>query len=229
MATSDNPPFKTAEAEVQSHSASLRRELGIADLVLAQILIIIVPEFYGTAVKAGSAHVVLWLLAILLFFIPHALVVAHLNRLMPLEGGLYEWARLGFSDRVGFLTAWNIWLLQTVQVSQIALVTTTYISYAAPRAAWIATNRTALVAASVVLIALMMLIARLGLGIGKWFSNAGSVVTVFHSDRADPLAVFPRLARASTRVSPAPAGLAADDLVELQHLQQNDLRGVVGL
>jgi len=179
VATSDNPPFKTAEAEVQSHSASLRRELGIADLVLAQILIIIVPEFYGTAVKAGSAHVVLWLLAILLFFIPHALVVAHLNRLMPLEGGLYEWARLGFSDRVGFLTAWNIWLLQTVQVSQIALVTTTYISYAAPRAAWIATSQLALVAASVVLIALMMLIARLGLGIGKWFSNAGSVVTVF--------------------------------------------------
>ena len=177
MATSDNPPFKTAEAEVQAHSASLRRELGIADLVLAQILIIIVPEFYGTAVKAGNAHVVLWLLAILLFFIPHALVVAHLNRLMPLEGGLYEWARLGFSDRVGFLTAWNIWLLQTVQVSQIALVTTTYISYAAPRAAWIATSQLALVAASVVLIALMMLIARLGLGIGKWFSNAGSVVT----------------------------------------------------
>ena len=177
--TSPHNPLEKAEAEVQSHSASLRRELGIADLVFAQILIIIVPEFYGTAVKAGNAHVVLWLLAILLFFIPHAFVVAHLNRLMPLEGGLYEWARLGFSDRVGFLTAWNMWLLQTVQVSQIALVTTTYISYAAPSAAWIATSRPALVAASVVLFALMMLIARLGLGIGKWFSNAGSMVTVF--------------------------------------------------
>ena len=103
----------------------------------------------------------------------------HLNRLMPLEGGLYEWARLGFSDRVGFLTAWNIWLLQTVQVSQIALVTTTYISYAVPRAAWIATSQPALVATSVVLIAVMMLIARLGLGVGKWLSNAGSIVTVF--------------------------------------------------
>jgi amino acid transporter len=177
--TEPHNPLEKAEAAVQSHSASLRRELGIADLVFAQILIIIVPEFYGTAVKAGNAHVVLWLLAILLFFIPHAFVVAYLNRLMPLEGGLYEWARLGFSDRVGFLTAWNMWLLQTVQVSQIALVTTTYISYAAPRAAWIATSRPALVAASVGLFALMMLIARLGLGIGKWFSNAGSAVTVF--------------------------------------------------
>src|SRR5271165_5249620 len=174
-----NPSLQAAESEVRAHSASLRRELGIADLVLAQILIIIVPEFYGTAVKAGSAHVVLWILAILLFFIPHAFVVAHLNRLMPLEGGLYEWARLGFSDRVGFLTAWNMWLLQTVQVSQIALVATTYISYAAPSAAWIATSQPMLIAVSVALIALMMMVARLGLGVGRWVSNVGSIFTVF--------------------------------------------------
>jgi len=174
-----NPSLQSAEAEIQAHSAVLRRELGIADLILAQIIIIIVPEFFGTAVKAGSSHVVLWLLAIGLFFIPHALVVAHLNRLMPLEGGLYEWARLAFSDRAGFLVAWNIWLLQTVQVSQIALVTTTYISYAAPRAAWIATSQPVLIFASIALIALMMLIARLGLGVGKWVSNVGSIFTVF--------------------------------------------------
>jgi amino acid transporter len=178
VATTENPSLTTAEAQVKAHSASLRRELGIADLVLAQILIIMVPEFYGTAVKAGNSHVVLWLLAIVLFFIPHAFVVAHLNRLMPLEGGLYEWARLAFSDRVGFLVAWNIWLMQTVQVSQIALVTTTYISYAAPRAAWIATSQPALLIASVLLIGLMMLIARLGLGVGKWLSNTGSIFTV---------------------------------------------------
>jgi amino acid transporter len=157
----------------------LRRELGIADLALAQILIIIVPEFFGTAVKAGNAHVVLWLVAIVLFFIPHAYVVAHLNRLMPLEGGLYEWARLAFSDRVGFLTAWNLWLLQTIQVSQIALVTTTYLSYALPRTAWIATSPAAVVAASVGLIATIMLISLLGLSMGKWVSNVGSIFTVF--------------------------------------------------
>jgi amino acid transporter len=179
VSTSENPALRNATAEVQSHSSALRRELGIADLALAQILIIIVPEFFGTAVKAGNAHVVLWLVAIVLFFIPHAYVVAHLNRLMPLEGGLYEWARLAFSDRVGFLTAWNLWLLQTIQVSQIALVTTTYLSYALPRAAWIANSPAAVVAASVGLIAMMMLISLLGLSIGKWVSNVGSIFTIF--------------------------------------------------
>lgn len=168
-----------AQTEVQSHCAALRRELGIFDIALAQILIIIVPEFFGTAVKAGPSHVVLWMLAIVLFFIPHAYVVAHLNRLMPLEGGLYEWARLGFGDRVGFITAWNMWVMQTIQVSQIALVTTTYLSYALPGSAWIATSPSAVITASIALIAMMMLIARFGLGVGKWVSNVGSIFTVF--------------------------------------------------
>jgi amino acid transporter len=178
LSTIDNPSLRAAGAEVQAHSALLRRELGVRDLILAQILIVIVPEFYGTAVKAGSAHVVLWLLAILLFFIPHALVVAHLNRLMPLEGGLYEWARLAFGDRVGFLVAWNMWLNTTAQVSQVALVATTYISYAFPGAAWVASDRRILIGTSIALIAIMMLVARLGLSIGKWVSNAGGIITV---------------------------------------------------
>jgi amino acid transporter len=179
LAIADNMRVHSAETAVVSGSASLRRELGIVDLALAQVLILIVPEFFGTAVKAGSSHVVLWIVAIVLFFIPHAFVVAHLNRLIPLEGGLYEWARIGFSDRVGFLAAWNIWLLQTIQVSQIGLVTTTYISYAAPRAAWIASNPPVLVIASIVLITLMMLFARFGLRVGKWVSNTGSIFTIF--------------------------------------------------
>jgi glutamate:GABA antiporter len=165
--------------ELQPQSKALRRELGIADLALAQILIVIVPEFYGTAVKAGPSHVVLWLAAILLFFVPQALVVAHLNRLMPLEGGLYEWARLAFGDRTGFLVAWNMWLNSTVQVSQIALVTTTYIAYALGSSGeWIATNPGLIVAFSVCLIAGMMLVARLGLSVGKWVSNAGAMFTI---------------------------------------------------
>jgi amino acid transporter len=178
MSSNPNNPPSPSEA-VQRQNKVLRRELGIADLAFAQILIVIVPEFFGTAVKAGSAHVVLWLLAILLFFVPQAMVVAHLNRLMPLEGGLYEWARLAFGDRIGFLVAWNVWLDTTVQVSQIALVTTTYIAYAfGPKGEWIASNQLLLVAASIVLIAGMMLIARLGLSVGKWVSNVGSIFTV---------------------------------------------------
>ncbi len=178
MSIPPNPSLATAEAAVQSHSASLRRELGLLDLVLAQILLVVVPDFFGTAVKAGPAHVVLWLAAMLLFFIPLALIVAHLNRLMPLEGGLYEWARLAFNDQIGFLVAWNLWLFIMLYVAVIGLVTTTFLSYAVPSLAWMADNKWAVLAASVVLIAAQMLLASIGFGIGKWFNNAGSIAVL---------------------------------------------------
>ena len=161
----------------QSH-AGLRRELGLFDLVLAQILLVIVPDFFGTAVKVGPAHVVLWLAAMLLFFIPLALIVAHLNRMMPLEGGLYEWARLAFNDQIGFLVAWNLWLFIMLYVAVIGLVTTTFVAYAVPSLAWIADNKWAVLAASVILIALQMLLAGIGFGVGKWFNNAGSIAVL---------------------------------------------------
>ena len=51
--------------------------------------------------KLGPSHVVFWLLALVLFYLPSAAVVIYLNRLMPLEGGLYQWAKLGFNQTVG--------------------------------------------------------------------------------------------------------------------------------
>jgi len=73
-----------------THSAELKKELGLRDLVLTQILFIVGLSWVGVAGKLGSAHVTFWLLAMVLFYVPLAIVVIHLNRLMPLEGGLYQ-------------------------------------------------------------------------------------------------------------------------------------------
>jgi amino acid transporter len=71
----------------ESSAADLKRELGVLDLALTQILFIIGMSWVGVAAKLGPSHVVFWLLAALLFYVPSAVVVIYLNRLMPLEGG----------------------------------------------------------------------------------------------------------------------------------------------
>lgn len=165
-----------AEAEVKGHSSALRKELGLWDIVLAQLLIIIVADYMGTAVKAGSAHVVFWILAIATFFIPQALVVMHLNRRLPIEGGLYEWARLAFGDRVGFLVAWNLWLYAIIYVGIGGLLTVSFLPYVTPAAAWITASKATTIAACVLMIAVTMVVAGLGLGTGKWINNVGATV-----------------------------------------------------
>lgn len=165
------------EARVEAHSAALRKELGVVDLVLTQILFIVGLSWIGVAGKLGPSHVVLWLLAILLFYLPSAAVVMYLARLMPLEGGLYQWAKLGFNETIGFLLAWNLWLYVIVHTSEIGLECATYLSYAlGPSAAWMTTSNWFVALATAVLLSLMMLASAIGLAVGKWVHNAGGVV-----------------------------------------------------
>ena len=160
-----------AEARVEAHSASLKKELGVGDLVLTQILFIVGLSWIGVAGKLGPSHVVFWLLAIVLFYLPSAAVVMYLARLMPLEGGLYQWAKLGFSETVGFMLAWNLWLYVVV------LATATYLSYAlGPSAAWMTHSSWFVALATAVLLSLMVIASTIGLSVGKWVHNAGGIV-----------------------------------------------------
>src|SRR3954471_7354844 len=102
MADQETPEeFVAKEDRVKERSREFKKELGLTDLVFTQILFIVGLPWVGVAAKQGTSHVVLWLLAALLFYVPSAFVVIYLNRTMPLEGGLYQWAKLGFNDLVG--------------------------------------------------------------------------------------------------------------------------------
>jgi amino acid transporter len=170
---------QAADQLAKTSGKALRKQLGFLDLVFACVLMVVIPDFFGTAVKAGSASVLFWLLALAFFFVPQAFIVSHLNQKLPLEGGLYEWARAAFGDVVGFLVAWNLWLYVVLYSAAVGLVTMNYLSYVlGPNHAWIATNRRALFGATIAIVAGLMLVTHFGLQIGKWITNTGSFVTI---------------------------------------------------
>jgi amino acid transporter len=169
----------SATASLEEHRETLRKELGFTDLILASVLLVVIPDFFGTAAKAGPSHVLLWCFAIALFFIPQALVVTHLNQRMPIEGGLYEWARYAFGDAIGFLVAWNLWLYVVIYTASVGLVTSTYAAYALRiDAAAVSANKWIVLATSILILSGLMLVAHFGLRVGKWVTNAGSALTV---------------------------------------------------
>lgn len=171
--------LEEGEANVEAHSASLRKELGVRDLTLTQILFIVGLAWIGVAGKLGPGHVVFWLLALVLFYLPSAAVVMYLNRLMPLEGGLYQWAKLGFNQTIGFLLAWNLWLYVIVFTSEIGLQCATYLAYAiGPSAAWMTSSNWFVALSTAVILSLMMLAATIGLSVGKWVHNTGGVMMI---------------------------------------------------
>src|SRR5713101_6839078 len=118
------------EERVAERSTVFKKALGLTDLVLTQIVFVVGTIWVGTAAKLGAQQLFFWLLAILTFYLPLAAVVIYLNRLMPLEGGLYQWAKLGFNDFVAFMVAWNLWIFGILNTSDVGLQTVTYLSYA---------------------------------------------------------------------------------------------------
>jgi amino acid transporter len=169
--------LRDAEANVEAHSKSLKKELGVTDLALTQILFIVGLSWIGVAGKLGPSHVIFWLLALVLFYLPSAAVVIYLNRLMPLEGGLYQWAKLGFNQTIGFMLAWNLWLYVIVFTSEIGLTAANYLAYAiGPSAAWMTTSNWFPSFAAALILAFMVIASTIGLSVGKWVHNTGGVM-----------------------------------------------------
>jgi amino acid transporter len=103
----------------------------------------------------------------------------HLSRRMPLEGGLYQWAKIGFNELTGFLVAWNLWLFAILNTSEIGLQATQYFVYiAGPRHAWIEQSRGVVMGVSAAIIGALILVTILGLGVGKWLHKAGGIMMI---------------------------------------------------
>src|SRR6266545_1552447 len=162
------------ERSDKEHSESLKKPLGLFDLVLTQILFVVGSSWVGAAAKLGQSHLFFWLLAILLFYVPQAVVVIYLSRVMPLEGGIYQWAKLAFNDFAGFMVAWNLWLLSIMVIALGGMFVTTNISYAiGDSAAWMPHSKWCVSLVSCTMILGLGLIAVRGLSLGKWVHNIG--------------------------------------------------------
>jgi len=159
---------------VEEQSAGFRKELGLPTLVLSQVLFIVGSGWVGTAAKLGDGHIVFWLTAMALFYLPQAAVVIYLNRLMPLEGGLYQWATIGLGEFGGFLTAWNLWAFAILILATFGVIIATYLAYLIGTSAeWLTGAAWYTPVVSALAIVFITFLALYGLRIGKWMQAAG--------------------------------------------------------
>ncbi|HEY6828039.1 MAG TPA: APC family permease [Gemmatimonadaceae bacterium] len=165
--------------ELEQHSATLKKELGLPTLVLTQIMFIVGSGWVGTAAKLGTGHVLFWLAAMALFYLPQAAVVIYLNRLMPLEGGLYQWATVGFGELGGFITAWNLWAFAILILATFGVMIATNLSYLVGSAAtWLTGAAWYTPAISAIAIVFITGLALYGLRAGKWMQSIGGAAQV---------------------------------------------------
>jgi glutamate:GABA antiporter len=164
---------------VEARSTQFHRELGLATLVLTQIMYVVGSGWVGTAAKLGPSHVVFWCLAIALYYLPQAAVVIYLNRLMPLEGGLYQWATVGLGEFAGFMTAWNVWAYAILVMATFGVMIATNLAYLVSAAGGSiegVPGYTLLVSSATVVAT--TLVALRGLSVGKWLQGIGGAAQI---------------------------------------------------
>jgi len=164
---------------VEQESKHLRQELGLTDLVLTQILYVVGLSWVGVAGKLGTSQIPFWLAAIALFYVPQAVVVVHLSRRFPLEGGLYQWAKVGLNEGIAFLLGWTLWVYAIILLGELGISVANAVVYAiGPDAQWLSGNKAFIGAMTGGLLGAIIVISILGLRISKWVHNGGGILLI---------------------------------------------------
>jgi amino acid transporter len=157
-------------------SEALKREVGLRDLILFNVSAVLGLRWLATAAHTGPHSLTLWVLALLMFFVPQSLTVVELARRFPDEGGIYDWTKRAFGPFHGFLCGWSYWIsnlayFPTVLISGVVLGA--YIG--GPRGIELSksTTFTSALALTLMVIATVMCVA--GTAKGKWLANIGGL------------------------------------------------------
>ncbi len=166
-------------AVVAADAPHLKRVLGRRDLVLLFVVAVfnlnVVPSIAGN----GGVTVWLWVISLLLFFWPQGIAVIELAHRYPGEGGVYLWAKEVFGDFHGFLSGWCYWTNNMMYVPTVMLYFVgVSVFVLGPAQAGLAASKSFALAASLALLAVLVVLNVVGLGIGKWINNVGGLGTL---------------------------------------------------
>ncbi len=189
--------------------------------MLVQVLTVVGSSWVGIAAGVGRAQLLVWLVAFAMFYAPMAVTVFYLNREMPLEGGLYVWARRSFGDTAGFMTAWNIWAYALSSIATILFQIPSEMAFMlGPSASALPENHAFVYSLLAMILSLLTWTAIRGLGLGKWIHNASAAAIMFAFALLIVSPLWPWLHGAHVHYAPLTVHLPASDLQTLALMGQ---------
>ena len=179
--------------------ATLKRGIRFRDLVLFYVISGLSVRWTAAAAAAGPSILVVWVAALVGFFIPLTACVMELSSRHPEEGGLYIWTREAFGHASGFLAAWACWMSNLPYFSGVLYFGAASTLFAfGMRGRALASNSVYYLAFSVAWLTVITLLNIRGVDFGKWLNNIGSFGSIL------PLVVLLLLAAGSyARFGPA--------------------------
>jgi amino acid transporter len=154
----------------------LTRSLKYWDIVLLNVTAIVGLRWISLAAVGGNTSIVLWIVALLLFFVPQGFAVIELTTRLPGEGGIYLWTKNAFGEFHGFLSGWCYWTSNLVYFPNL-LVYIAGISVFVLGDGYqaLGENKTYVMLFSLLALWIVMLFNIIGLKLGRWINNVGGI------------------------------------------------------
>lgn len=99
---------------MQNELSSSTKTLGIFSLVMINIIAIASLRSLPFSALYGVSLIFFYLVAVIAFFIPTAIISAELATAWPNKGGLYVWIREAFGEFWGFFVVWIQWIYNVI-------------------------------------------------------------------------------------------------------------------
>ncbi len=155
----------------------LLRDLKVRDIILFNVVAIVGIRWISIAASTGPSSISLWILALILFFLPQAVAVIYLNKRHPVEGGVYEWAKVEFGEFHGFVAGWCYWANNLVYYPSLLISVAAIAAFIIPGTSGLASDKVFIATASLVMLWIAIGFNVVGVKIGKWVQNIGAIGT----------------------------------------------------
>lgn len=155
--------------------ADLLRALKVRDIILFNVVAIVGIRWISIAASTGPSSISLWVLALILFFLPQAVAVIYLNKKHPVEGGVYEWAKLEFGDFHGFVAGWCYWANNLVYYPSLLISVAAIAAFIFPGTSGLASDKVFIAIVSLVILWVAIGFNVVGVKIGRWVQNVGAI------------------------------------------------------
>lgn len=154
---------------------TLKRGIRFRDLALFYVAGSLSIRWSATAASSGPSSLIVWIAALLCFFLPLAGSVMELSSRYPDEGGLYVWARHAFGDGCGFMAAWTYWMSNLPYFPGVLYFGAASALFAfGGRGRALAASPLYYVLFAGIALAIIILLNIRGVDAGKWLNNVGS-------------------------------------------------------
>jgi glutamate:GABA antiporter len=163
----------------RSPQHQLPRVMGLRDVVLFNITAIVGLRWLTTAASQfGLASLTVWVVAMLVFFIPSAIAVRELADIDPGTGGIYCWVDRAYGPRQAFVAGWLYWVNNLFYFPSLLVTTAAIAAYSGgTRTAALGEDPRFVLVVSLVGLWVAVWLNVVGLRVGKWLQNLGGIGT----------------------------------------------------